>query len=588
MTIVTTRCKIDEWILWNKKAKMSPKKLFNNFYSFLQKFSLKQDLVAGLTVSIVSISSAMAYAAIAGVNPIHGLYAAIFPAIVGSLFGSSKVLITGPTNATALVTASILIGLGVDDKQYVEMVFALAILSGLMRLFFGLINFGSFIKFISNSVLTGFLAGVGILIAIGQLGNLTGLMIPKNEGVFGIIQNLYNSFSNVNLTVMGTGVVSILLILVIKKAFPKIPAAFVAIVTVSLIVQLINYDEAGVRLVSDLNIPKNPGLNFHIPKVKSEEIISLIPGALALSIFTLIEAASTSKMFSGSNEKPLNISKEFCAQGLASIVGGFFMAIPSSGSPSRTAINYSSGAKSRLSGVSSGIFLFLFLLLFSKWIGFIALPSLAAAILVSGLRLIKVDQIRILWNYRTESKIVFLGTFFATMFFPLHYSIYFGIGISVILHLLEGSEVHLSYLVSSLGGQIIEKSLEQLVEESPEIAVVNIQEGLSFSQVEGLEEKILPILEQKIRVVILRVRRVKIIGSTGIIAIKRIILYAKKNNIQIIICGIQPDVRKNLEMAGIEKLLNRENIFDASEVVYDSMKSAIHCAEQRLLTMREI
>ena len=128
--------------------------------SALRELPLRQDLIAGLTVSVVGISSSMAYAAIAGVNPIYGLYAAIVPAIIGGLFGSSKVLITGPTNATALVTASILIGLGVGDDKFLDMVFALAILSGLIRLLFGILNLGSILRFVSASVLAGFMAAV--------------------------------------------------------------------------------------------------------------------------------------------------------------------------------------------------------------------------------------------------------------------------------------------------------------------------------------------------------------------------------------------------------------------------------------------
>ena len=193
-----------------------------------------------------------------------------------------------------------------------------------------------------------------------------------------------------------------------------------------------------------------------------------------------------------------------------------------------------------------------------------------------------------LWNYRNESKIVFMATVLATLFLPLQYSIFIGVGISIIIHLLEDSEIHMSYLVPVTGGLVIEKSLKQLHEKSPEIAVINIQENLNFSLVENMEEKLLPILDQPIKVVIFRIRRVKIIGSTGIIALKNIILYAKKKNIQIIICGVQPEVRENLVMSGVEDLLKSENVHDASEVIYDSMKNAIHCAEQHLITMQEI
>ena len=156
-----------------------PQQLVGQTTTYLKQ-SLRFDLVAGLTVAMVAVPQSMAYAAIAGVNPIYGLYAAIVPAIIGALFGSSNHLVTGPTNATALVTAGVLVAM--SGGANLEYVFVLAILSGLIRLVLGLLKLGTIIRFVSNSVLTGFLAGAGVLIIINQLGNLLGIPRPGGAG----------------------------------------------------------------------------------------------------------------------------------------------------------------------------------------------------------------------------------------------------------------------------------------------------------------------------------------------------------------------------------------------------------------------
>ena len=420
------------------------------------------------------------------------------------------------------------------------------------------------------------------MIAFGQLGNLTGIIIPKNDGLIVIISRFFRGLGQANLWVVGVGGLSILLMVVLKKKFPRLPTAFLTIVFVSLAVEVFGLHPLGIRQVCDLNLPEHPSLNFYLPKVNLDDVVDLLPGAAALALFTLVEALSTAKAFSDSAGRPMNVSREFRAQGLASMAGGFFMAIPSSGSPSRSAVNYMSGAKSRMSAVFSGIFLFLILILFSKWISYIALPSLAAAILVSGLSLVDFRQIHIVWNARIASKIVFLGTFLATLFLPLHLSIYIGVGISILLHMVENSEVHMTYMMPTEDGGIVEKELDELYRDLPDIAVINIQGDLYFSLVDNLEKKLRMVINQNIKFVVLRFRRVNVVGSTGIVALKKLISYANKKNVKIIICGLQPEVRENLEMAGIKDLVGDGCLLNAGEKIYDSMFQAISCAEEQL------
>ena len=343
--------------------------------------SLRFDLVAGLTVAMVAIPQSMAYAAIAGVNPIYGLYAAIVPAIIGALIGSSNHLVTGPTNATALVTAGALIA--VSGGAGIELVFALAILSGLFRLILGVLKLGSIIRYVSNSVLTGFLAGAGVLIIINQLGNLLGIPRPAGAGTLTIVWELLRGLPQLNPYVLVTGLLAVTVLLVSKRISGIIPAALLAICLAGALVVVAGWQNQGVKLVSDLGSLQNVGLTFHIPKVNLSNAQMLLASAGAIALLSLVESMSVAKAIGLSSGQRINASREFVAQGLASIAGGLFQAIPSSGSPSRSAVNLGSGAQSRLASAFSGVLVLLAVLAFSRLIGFIPVASLAGVVIVS-------------------------------------------------------------------------------------------------------------------------------------------------------------------------------------------------------------
>lgn len=565
--------------------RMQLKKLSDNFLELFKTQYLKNDILAGLTTAVVGISSSMAYAAIAGVNPIYGLFAAIVPGIIGGLFGSSSFLITGPTNATALVTASILIGLNVGPARYLDLVFLLAIMSGIVRLFLGLIKSSKILRYVSNSVLTGFITGVGVLIILGQLGSMLGIPISNNGGVVSIMNSLLSRIMDVNFYVLGVAVATIILILLFRKLSTRIPSTFLAIITVSLIVDLLDLQAVGIRQVIDLGLPENVLLRFHLPAFSFEEIKLLLPGAIALAIFTLVEGISTAKTFSVIANEEIDSSREFVAQGIASIVGGFFQAIPSSGSPSRTAVNYSSGAKTRRSAIFSGLFLYAILIVFSGLMQFIPLPSLAATVAFSGFSLINLDHIVLTWKTRMSTRIVLLVSFAATIFLPLHYSIYIGVGLSILLIVLENDQSHLSILRLMEDGCVVERHyrLEDQDKKFQDIEIVNVNGDLVFGVIEHFEENIRHILHQDIQALILRLRWVHILGSTGIIALIGLIKQAKQENVKVIFVGVEPEVKLVLEQSGISDLLGEESIICSTPVVYESLRKGVEIAEKLIV-----
>ena len=548
----------------------------------IQKQFLKNDLIAGLTTSVVGISSSMAYAAIAGVNPIFGLFSAIVPAIIGGLFGSSKYLVTGPTNATALVTASILIGLNFPPDRYLDMVFLLAILSGVVRLLLGIFKAGKILRFVSNAVLTGFITAVGVLIVFGQMGNLFGLSIPKNDGLITIIKTLFTGLPQTNLYVLGVAIATVMLILLIRKINRKLPSAFLAIVIVSVLVVIFDLHQYGVRQVIDMSLPDNVFLRFYMPSFTLKEVSSLLPGAIALALFTLVEGISTAKSFAVIGNEDLDSSKEFISQGVAAIIGGFFQSIPSSGSPSRTAVNYSSGAKTRRAAIFSGLFLYIILLLFANLISYIAIPSLAATVAFSGFSLINFGHIKMTWKTRMTTRLIFVGSFFATLFLPLHYSIYIGVGLSILLVALENNQAHLSTLDLMDDGCVVEQHfvMDDAGRKYEDIEVLNVNGDLVFGVIEHFEENVRYLLNQDIKVLIIRLRWVHVLGSTGIIALIGLIRQAKAKKVKVIFVGVEPELFSTFEQAGIVDLVGEESIIMATPVVYESLREGVGIAEE--------
>lgn len=545
------------------------------------KGKFRADLSAGLTVGMVVIPQSMAYAAIAGVNPIYGLYTAIIPTIIGALFGSFPYLVTGPTNPTALVTASVLLGF-VDRVNYLEYVLALSILAGLFKLLLGIFKLGSITRYISNSVLVGFLSAAGVLIIGGQFGNLLGVTVSRTASFWDILRSLAGSLSQIHPLTLLISLGSIGLMLGIQAINRKLPAALITIAASTLVVYLGSWGDAGVRLVSSYGLPSSLGLTFHLPNITFNDIGSLlIPGA-AVAVFGLMEAVSITKAMSQMTGDRLDPSREMVGQGLASFVGGLFYCMPSSGSPSRTVINVVNGARTRLSAVISGISVLIFLVLFSNLIGYIPLPALAAVVVVSSAGLINFGLIKVTWQSHIQSRVVMMITFLSTLILPLEYAIFLGVLSSILIFLSESSHVNLTYIIEEENGQFVELPLERLKERQPKIAIVNVEGDLFFAAVEGWQDQIEQILDSGLRVLILRFRRTHLLASTGIMALDQIIRLAKSKDVSVLFCGVRDEIKEPLESAGIVQTVGDTQIFNANDQLFDSTQNAMARAKELL------
>lgn len=547
--------------------------------------TLRSDALAGFTVAMVGTPQCMAYAAIAGIAPIYGLYTGIVPTIVSSLFGASSYLISGPSNATSLVTANVLRSYA-STAPYIELVFALAVLSGLIKLTLGLLNLGWIIRYVSPSVLMGFLVGASTLIVLGQLNNALGLPSTIGAATPEIIRSLAAGLPKANLHAAVCAAATMLLLVAIKSANRLLPAELLSIAVVALFAYVAGWSDHDLRLVRDLGSLQDMSLRVHIPDIPLKDWAALLPNAGAVALFSLVEGMSIAQAVGGAAGERVKPTREFIGQGMASLVGGFFQSIPASGSPSRTAVNFSSGAKTRLAGVLSGLTVLLGLVVLAPLLDRIPVASLAGVIIVTAYNLVDRRQLRIVWRSQPSSRVVLVATLLAALLLPMHIAIYLGALLSIAFYVYESSKLQLSYLSRNVVGSFVEHSLEELVQNPPAIAIINVEGTLSFGAADDLEHRVATVIHSGVRVVILRLRRLRLLGSTDVAALEHIITTANRSGTRVLLCGVRDDVDAALHSSGVEGVLGPHGIFKASDVLFASTQHALARAEEIILAER--
>lgn len=521
----------------------------------------------------------MAYATIIGINPVFGLLTAFIPTIIGAFFGSAKLMVTGPTNPTALVTASVLFVFA-NQENYIEYVFAIAIAAGIIKLILGLFKMGDIMRFISNSVLIGFLTATSLLIMFSQAGNITGISIPRELTTIDRLIFILKNLSHTNLRVLLLFILALLTMVVTPRITRKLPAGLVTILLTTTISAIFHLENHGVALVKDLGIIKSANLAFHIPQIGFSDFFEILQGAGAIAIISIAETLTISKSLSLSTNSKVNFSKELIGQGLASTIGGFFQCIPSSGSPSRSAANLTSGAKTGGAAIISGILILLVLVLSTDLIAIVPLAGLAGVVVVAAASLINKHQLELTWHSRFVSQLVLVTTFLATIFLPLHYAIYGGTVLSILIHLYESSHLQLSYLSINTQGEIIETGKKEVLKNAEPIIILNVTGDLFFGAIADLEKTIDTILATDKKVIILRLRRVKLLAGSGVTALEWAILKAQRKGVHILFCGINPDLLKILDSSGLTKKAGRNQVFIAEDILFESMRQAISKAQQ--------
>lgn len=425
---------------------------FVPFVSWVRGYSrhhLKADAFAGLTVAVVALPQSMAYAIIAGLPVQYGLYASIVPAIIGSLWGSSAHLITGPTTAVSLVVFSTLGNLAQPGSlPYLELALFMALMIGVLQIIMGLARFGGLLNFVSHAVLLGFTAGAAVLIAFKQLPGLLGIPVEKDGHFLVQVLGLLSNLHEFHVPTFVMGAVTVIIILAFKKIRPNWPGTLIAMIAVGLLVGLFDLKHRGVSVVGAIPQSLPP---FQVPSMEAlGHLGQLAPGALAIAILGLVEAVSIAKSIADQTRQRLNINREFIGQGLANIGAGLFSGYPASGSFTRSAVNFRAGAKTPLSGIISGLAIAAAVLIAAPLAAMLPLSALAGVLIVVAYELIRTrDIVRTIRATRSDA-VVLVVTFLATLILSIEFAIYVGMLLSIGLHLAKTSHPRIYSVVPDL------------------------------------------------------------------------------------------------------------------------------------------
>lgn len=542
-----------------------------------------KDLVAALTVAVVAIPQSMAYALIAGVNPVYGLYTAIVSTIIASVFGSSKHLIAGPTNAIALLVAgSMKDYMGLENAY--QLLFLMTFLVGALQVLFGVIKLGKVINFVSHTVIVGFSAGAGVLIALGQLSTLLSISVPGSSHMATTEKFYYvmTHLPQTNLFALGLGLMTVAIMLICKKISKNLPGALIGIIIPIIFIIIFALEQKGVKLTGNIPTSLPP---FKMIQFSMDGISSVFSGAIAIAIIGLVEAISISKTISSTSRQKIDANQEFIGQGLANALSSFFQCFPGSGSFSRSAINYHNGAVTRVAGILSGVVVAVVLVFFGPYAKYIPLPCLAGLLILTGYGLIdkkEIKKVLKVGKFKSDS-IAMSVTFLATILLPeLDYAIYTGIVLSIVLYLKDTNKVPVKILIPAQGkdSQIIEQEIES-VKGKVDVLIIQLEGNLFFGSAEDLEEK-LDSLVNKAKVFILRMKYVTSIDLTALHALKIFIRTVKEAGGILIVSGVKSDLSSMLKKSNLVSDIDVGNIFMSENEIFASSTNALERAKSVL------
>ncbi len=398
---------------------------------------LRPDLIAGLTVAIVLLPQAIAYALIAELPPEVGLYSAIIAAIIGSLWGSSNHLSTGPTNTLSLLVLTTLLPIvKPGSSEYIIIAGLMAVMVGIFQLALGVARLGVLVNFVSDSVIIGFTTGAGVLIAMNQIRHILRLDFPSHHSLLATINEISTHIQETHSVSLALGGGILIMIILMRKFIPKWPAPLLGMVVAAICVAFLNLDQQGLIVIGELprSLPPLTKFTFDI-----NWIANLSSGAFAVGSIGLVESIAISRSIASVSKQRLDSNQEFIGQGLANIASGLFSGYSTAGSFTRTGVNYDANARTPLAGVIAGIFVLISMLLFGPLAAYVPRTALAAVLLVTAYGLIDRKEIaRILKGTRGDAAILVV-TFLATLFLPLQFAVLTGILLSLAIHIVRTS-----------------------------------------------------------------------------------------------------------------------------------------------------
>lgn len=519
------------------------------------------DLRAGLTVGVMLIPQGMAYAVLAGVPPIYGLYASVVPLLVYPLFGSSRHLAVGVNAAIMVIVAAGLTPLAeVGSAEYVGLAMVLAALVGLLQLAMGLAQMGFIANLLSRPVIAGFTAAAALIILISQTGNFLGLDLPRSQFVGVVASETYQRLGRVSYLSAGLGAVCVGALVGLRRWKPLFPSELTVLAAATAAAWAFGFGEAGVPLLGA--VPS--GLpSAALPELTLGTARELWPTAIALALVIFMSTVSLGRVFSARYRYSIEPNRELVAVGAANLVGSLFRGLPVAGSFSRTAVNEQAGARSALANVVAAAVIGVTLLFLTPLFRYLPMPALAAIIIVAAVGLVDMKEIRRLWQTKPSDGLVALVTFFSVLGVGIAEGVLIGVAAAVIKILYRLSRPYvaeLGHLPATRDFRNLERFRE--AEPIPGILLLRVEAGFSFFNAKFFRDYVLETSrdeDREVRVVILDGVSINYLDSTAVEAIEEVVGTLRTWGIEMHFTGLTGPVRDVVERSGLGDFVGEDH-----------------------------
>jgi SulP family sulfate permease len=540
---------------------------------------LKGDISAGLTVGIMLIPQGIAYAMIAGLPPIYGLYTAMIPQIMYAIFGTSRQLAVGPVAMDSLIVASGVATLAeIGTQNFIDFAILLAFMMGVFQVIFGFFKLGFLVNFLSRPVISGFTSAAALIIAFSQMKHLLGVTIQSNNKLHNLLIEIFKHLKDTNYIALAIGIVSILILIFFKRITTKIPAALIVVVLGILVVKYLKLDELGVQIIGE--IPEGLPI-FKMPSFNIEIMKELFPIAITLSFVAFLEAISVAKAveLKHNNAYKVNANKELLAIGLGNIVGSFFQTYPATGGMSRTAVNNQVGAKTPLSALIASFVIGFTLLFLTPVFYYLPKSVIAAIIIVAVYGLLDFKVPKQILKYSLRELIILNTTLLVTALVGIKEGIFVGVLLSIAMLIYRSTKPHIAVLGKVPGTHFYRniKRFEGVLEIKEPILIVRFDAQLYFANVQYFKDQLDKyVLERgkKLKLIIIDGESINSIDSSGVYMLYEIIKKYNNLKIEIAFTGMKGPVRDVFEKSEIMKKITYKNCFmSVQEAVDDFEKS---------------
>ncbi|MDH5518840.1 MAG: SulP family inorganic anion transporter [Gammaproteobacteria bacterium] len=547
---------------------------------------IRADLVAGLTVALVLIPQSMAYATLAGLPEVYGLYISFVPVFVAALWGSSRQLGTGPVAVVSTMTATTLTPVvilmmpsGYTPEQYMAMYIPtamfLTLLVGLFQFALGAFRLGAIVNFLSHPVIVGFTNAAALFIGLTQVSKIFGVAMPGDASdhflsvrIWGVIQNL----TETHLATFLMGLSAFAIMIIVKRYFPKYPGVLIAVAATTVASYLTGFETLGGKVVG--GIPEGlPG--FVMPAFSYQAFSHLMIGAIIIAMVGFMEAISIAKAMAAKTKDRVNPNQELMGQGLGNIVGSFFQSYPSSGSFSRSAVNLNAGAKTGFSSVVTAVIVVITLLFLTPLLYHLPKATLAAVVIMAVFGLINLVSVKHIWRANFHDGIAAIITFVATIGFApkLDHGIILGASLAVVLYLYRTMRPRVAILGRYKGRILRDVSVCDDLETDDKIIAIRFDGSLYFANVAYFEDAMLKaVAEHKDAKYILVVSDgINQIDASGEEVLHHLVERFNENNITVVFSGLKKQILDVMRATHLIEVIAEENIFPTEEQALDAI-----------------